>query len=145
MISFPADYKIRTERNMLDNAPIYECLCGLQRQLSHACIDMGWDNEGQIVDSMFTKRYNLSRVYDIDGVKKYKITSGINPFFIERQDLIEMADDLFRKRNTPLMHIKYAVYSIMNPPTGMSMLVTAYLAIRELPENLKMCRLNKTR
>lgn len=145
MIDFPADYKIRTERDFFSDCLVYERLEDFKKHLSHACIDMDWKYDGQTVDCMFAGKYHLWRVYDIDGVKKYKLRSGLNTFFVERKDHAQMIDDLFRKRNTPLMHIKYALYSMVKPDKNFDLFARAVLAVQELPYNLKMCKLNKTR
>lgn len=145
MVKFPNDYRIRPERNFFVDCLVNERLQDFQKQLPQACIDLGWKHDGQIIDDMFTEKYHIWRVYDTDGGTKYKLKSGSNNFFVEREDYVQKIDDLFRKRNAPLMHFKYMWHSIKNPPLGMNMVASTILAVIELPYSLKMCRLNKTR
>ncbi len=145
MIEFPANYKIHTENDFYNDYIISARLEDFQKHLSQASIDMDRKGNGQTVDSMFTEKYYLWRVYDIDGITKYKLNSGIDTFFIERQDHAQKVDDMFRKRNTPTMHVKHMWHSIKNPPSGLNVIATTIIAGVELLYNLKMCRLNKTR
>lgn len=145
MIEFPANYKIRTENDFYNDYIISARLEDFQKHLSQASIDMDRKSNGQTVDSMFTEKYYLWRVYDIDGITKYKLNSGIDTFFIERQDHAQKVDDMFRKRNTPTMHVKHMWHSIKNPPSDLNVIATTIIAGIELLYNLKMCRLNKTR
>lgn len=141
MIEFPVDYKLRTERDFFKDCLVFERLHDFQKNLSHAYIGMGTKIDGQTFDDMFTEKYHIWRVYDIDGITKYKL----NTLFVERKDHAKMIDDLFRKRNTPSMHIKHSWHLIKNPPLGIDNVTVAILALCELPNNLKMCKLNKTR
>ena len=147
MVDFPADYKIRTESDA-DDYLVSKYLKNFQKQLSCACIDMDWKNSnGQIIDHMFMKDCDVYRVYDTDGIKKYQLWSGIDPFFVERLDHTQMIDDMFKKRNTPSMHIKYSLHSIIEPDKDLRLGLVArtFFGLVGLPVNLRMCRLNKTR
>ena len=97
------------------------------------------------VDTMIADKYWIWRVYDIDGKTKYKLRSGIDTFLVERQDYAKMIDDMFKKRNTPLMHIKYTLHSIVKPDKNFDLFSRAVLCLIGLPYDLKMCRLNKIR
>ena len=143
MIEFPSSYKIRAEGDFGVDSLVFERLQKVQKYLSHAWINMGSEDDGQITDDLMWEKYHICRVLDTDNVYKYLLWSGTNSFWVERLEHTKMIDDMFEKRDTPLMHIRYTIHSFVDPLPDMNRFSATVLALKNLRCDIARCHKRK--